>query len=128
MTMTASAATNVHTLHIARCCESEVGFGSNQNTSPVPFVPMVKLEQASDHYRVSIVMPPVECKNNWVGWDQGKLRLTVPAVNYRNSPITRPGFIRWVSLPEDASRKELPQIMYAQGSIRILVLRKSGWG
>lgn len=126
MTMSASATANIHTLHVASQNETEPRFLDKPNIPSESFVPMIKLEQASDHYRVSIVMPPLECRSNWVSWDQGKLRLTIPAINYRNSPVSRPGFIRWISLPSDAS-KGSPEVMYAQGSIRIIIPRKSWW-
>lgn len=122
--MNASVPTNIHSLHIAKAMASKPNFGDAKNTPQTPFAPMIKLEQAPDHYRISVVMPPVACKSNWVSWDREKLRLKIPAINYKNSPISRPGFIRWLSLPADAAKSDLPNVMYTQGSLVIIVPRK----
>jgi HSP20 family molecular chaperone IbpA len=92
-------------------------------SSEAGFSPMIRLEQASDYYRISIVMPKIEVKEDWFSWDRGKLRLAIPEANYRNSPTSKPGFIRWINLPADAKQCQ-PEVHYSEGCLRVIVPRK----
>ena len=116
--MLQSVQTQIHNLH--------EGMSDQANSQCAPYIPMIQLQQARDHYEISLVMPEVKSKAHWVSWDRGRLRLAIPAINYRNSPISRPGFIRRISLPRDAIQKS-PTMEYKEGCLVISVQRKNSW-
>lgn len=104
--------------------DSAIGNVTEQASSL--YVPMIRLEQARDYYRVSVVMPPVKYRKNWAVFDRGRLRVSIPPVSYRDKGASKPGFLRWISLPDDIDQRVCPIVDYSCGCLRILVARR-GW-
>lgn len=121
--MQANIKPKVHQLNTAKLYNLELDNQSSAKNDSPSFAPMIRLEKSRDIYKLSIVMPPSKCKSEWVKWDNGKLRLAIPPINYINSPVTKPGLLRWITLPDDASRKS-QVVGYAQGCMVILIPRQ----